>query len=69
MHKFKEIRKRLGLRQAEMAEILGCAGPNLSHIERGNQIPTIILSKKLMAYCKQKRIKVTLDEIYKDVVV
>jgi len=67
MNAFKENRLRMRLKQGEMAKILGCSNASLSFIEHGRRVPPIETAKKFIAYCKTEKIKVTLDEIYKDV--
>ena len=37
---FRQIRRRLGLTQAELADWLGMAQPHVSRIERGERQPT-----------------------------
>ena len=37
--KIKELRKKLGITQAELSEIIGCSLPSVEHWERGYRNP------------------------------
>ncbi|WP_274570650.1 helix-turn-helix transcriptional regulator [Neisseria leonii] len=47
MNKLTDARKRKGLTQKELAELVGCTQTNISHIELGRQVPSRELGKKL----------------------
>ncbi len=68
--KFKEIRERLGLTQADLAEILGLSGKQpISHIETGFRNPSP-LSQAVMSVADElpeKKAKELLDLLRKHV--
>lgn len=68
--KFKEIRERLGLTQADLAEILGLSGKQpISHIETGFRNPSP-LSQAIMSVVDElpeKKAKELLELIRKHV--
>lgn len=68
--KFKEIRERLGLTQADLAEILGLSGKQpISHIETGFRNPSP-LSQAIMSVADElpeKKAKELLELIRKHV--
>ena len=49
VNRLKEVRKRLGLSQYQLARLSGLAQSTISHIERGAYIPTIDSAYKIAA--------------------
>lgn len=63
MSNFKNIRKRLGVTQAAMAEGLGCSQGNVSFYEKGQTVPPEVAGR-LIAYAKTLNEELTFDDIY-----
>lgn len=64
MNRFRNIRLRLGVTQAEMARGLGCTQGNVGHYEaRGQTVPPDV-AKSLIVYARARGHVVTFDEIY-----
>lgn len=62
----KQIRERLGLTQAELGDVIGKSQGSVWLYEREVDPKTIPPSaaKRLIAYAKSRRVKVTLDDLY-----
>lgn len=54
---------KLGMTQAEMAEVLGCTQGNIAFLERG-QILNPTQAKALKVHAGSKGFDLTLDQIY-----
>ena len=49
INRMKEVRKKLGISQYQLARLSGLAQSTISHIERGAYIPTIDSAYKIAA--------------------
>jgi DNA-binding transcriptional regulator YiaG len=49
----KQLREKLVLSQAELADLLGCAFSSVNRWERGHHEPTIKMKRKIIALCKE----------------
>jgi putative transcriptional regulator len=63
MSRILEIRKRLGLTQTELAEVLGCTQGNVGHYERG-QLLRPDRASYLIAFAASRDLRLTMDHIY-----
>ena len=63
MSTIKEIRSRLDLTQAALAEGLGCTQGNIGHYERGQSVPPEV-AKKLIAFAASRGCLITYEDIY-----
>ena len=55
----KKIRLTMGLKQMEFAEALGVTKTTIVNWERGYVIPDPDNIKKLIAFCKENKIRIT----------
>ena len=53
----KELREKLILSQAELAELLGVSFASVNRWEQGHHEPTIKSKRKIAALCKKHKIK------------
>ncbi len=60
----KQIRDRLGVSQARMAELLGVSQGNISHCEKQTQEVSPELARKIVGVCNALGHNVTFDDIY-----
>jgi putative transcriptional regulator len=58
-NRIREVRKQRGLRQIDLARIVGVFQSEISEIERGKRKPSIYLAKKIA-----KALKVSLDDLF-----
>lgn len=58
----KELREKLILSQAELAELLGVSFASVNRWEMGHHEPTIKSKRKIVALCKKHKIKTEMDE-------
>jgi putative transcriptional regulator len=58
-NKIREIRKQRGLRQADLARIVGVFQSEISEIECGRRRPSIYLAKRIA-----KALGVSLDDLF-----
>jgi len=63
-NRFSDIRKKLGLSQAQLAAMLGMTPGNVSHIETGRQILTLDNAVALVGVCRNSGLSVGLDDIF-----
>ena len=56
----KQIREVLRLSQRELAEEIGCSQTAISSFEKGVKNPSYELLKKMSAFAKLKKVKVSL---------
>lgn len=54
----KELREKLILSQAELAELLGVSFASVNRWEMGHHEPTIKLKRKIVVLCKKHKIKI-----------
>ena len=54
----KELREKLILSQAELAELLGVSFASVNRWEQGHHEPTIKSKRKIVALCKKHKIKI-----------
>ena len=54
----KELREKLILSQAELAELLGVSFASVNRWEMGHHEPTIKSKRKIIALCKKHKIKI-----------
>lgn len=57
----KELREKLILSQAELAELLGVSFASVNRWEQGHHKPTISSKRKIVALCKKHKIKTMED--------
>lgn len=55
----KKIRLTMGLKQNEFAEAVGVSRATVSNWERGFVVPDPDNIKKLIAFCKENKIRIT----------
>lgn len=65
MNSISQIRSRLGVTQTALASALGVTQGNVSNYEHGQNMPPDI-AKRLVKFAAKKKVRVTLDEIYRD---
>ena len=58
-NRIREFRKRRGLRQTDLARLVGIFQSELSEIERGLRKPSVYLAKKIA-----KALGVSLDDLF-----
>lgn len=63
MTSIRDIRKRLGLTQAEMAALLGCSQGNVSFYEHGQVMPPEV-AKRLIRSAAARGVLLTFEDIY-----
>lgn len=63
MSNIKNIRERLGLTQAALAEGIGCTQGNVGHYERGQTVPPG-MAKRLIAFAAAKGWDICYLDIY-----
>ena len=54
----KELREKMILSQAELAELLGVSFASVNRWEQGHHEPTIKSKRKIVALCKKHNIKI-----------
>lgn len=54
----KEMREKMILSQAELAELLGVSFASVNRWEMGHHAPTIKSKRKIVALCKKHKIKI-----------
>lgn len=54
----KELREKMILSQAELAELLGVSFASVNRWEMGHHEPTIKLKRKIVVLCKKHKIKI-----------
>lgn len=54
----KELREKLILSQAELAELLGVSFASVNRREMGHHEPTIKSKRKIVALCKKHKIRI-----------
>lgn len=55
----KKIRQTMGLNQKEFAEALGLSRMSITNWETGRSEPSPDTIKKLIAFCKENKIRIT----------
>lgn len=63
-NRLPDIRKRLGLSQAQLATLLDMTQGNVAHIENGRQILTLDNAVSLIDVCRSKGIVIGLDDVF-----
>ena len=63
-NRLPDIRKRLGLSQAQLATLLDMTQGNVAHIENGRQILTLDNAVSLIGVCRSKGIVIDLDDVF-----
>lgn len=63
MNAFRPIRSRLGVTQAELADVLGVSQGNISFYERGQTVPPEIAGK-LIAFAAERGLPIGYDHVY-----
>lgn len=63
MSRIKEIRERLEMTQAELAEALGCTQGNVGHYERGQTLPPE-RATSLIEFAQRRGVRLTMDQVY-----
>ncbi len=63
-NRLPDIRKRLGLSQAQLATLLDMTQGNVAHIENGRQILTLDNAVSLIGVCRSKGIVIGLDDVF-----
>jgi len=63
-NRFADIRKKLGVSQAQLAKALDMTPGNVSHIETGRQILTLDNAVALVSVCRDSGLNVGLDDIF-----
>lgn len=59
-----QIRQKIGISQAELAQELGVTAGNISHIETGKHGLSVDLAKALVVFCSRKNVPISLDDIF-----
>lgn len=54
----KELREKMILSQAELAELLGVSFASVNRWEMGHHEPTIKLKRKIVVLCKKHKIRI-----------
>ena len=54
----QELREKMILSQAELAELLGVSFASVNRWEQGHHEPTIKSKRKIVALCKKHKIKI-----------
>lgn len=54
----KELREKMILSQAELAELLGVSFASVNRWEQGHHEPTIKSKRKIVALCQKHKIKI-----------
>lgn len=57
----KELREKMILSQAKLAELLGVSFASVNRWEQGHHEPTISSKRKIVALCKKHKIKTMED--------
>lgn len=63
MNPISSIRAKLGVTQQILANVLEVTQGNVSHYERGQNVPPDV-AKRLIAYASSRGLTVTYDDIY-----
>jgi len=63
-NRLAEIRKQLGVSQAQLASALEMTPGNVSHIETGRQILTLDNAVSLVRFCHKSGLAVGLDDVF-----
>lgn len=63
MNPIKSIRDRLGVTQAELAQVLGKTQGNVAFYERGQGMPPEV-AKRLIVFASQRGVPLSYDDIY-----
>jgi putative transcriptional regulator len=58
-NRIREIRRRRGLRQVDLARMLGVFQSEISEIECGKRMPSVYLAKRIA-----KALKVSVDDLF-----
>lgn len=64
MTALRSIRKRLGVSQGQIAEILGCNQSNVSGIERGQYAMSPAVAAKLIEFSRSRGLEISYDHVY-----
>ncbi len=64
MNAFTQIRQRLGISQAAIAEELGCTQGNVSFYEVRDQTVPPEIARKLIGACAARGLAISFDHIY-----
>lgn len=60
----KAIRKKLGLTQGQLADMIGCTTSNVSHYERVGQRIRQEMAMRIVSVAKSLGLEITLEDIY-----
>lgn len=63
MNQISNIRGRLGVTQAAMADALGVTQGNVSNYERGQTMPPDV-AERLIVYAKTLKLSLSYDDVY-----
>ncbi len=63
-NRLSDIRKRLGMSQAQLAEYFSMTPGNVSHIETNKQVMTLAHAVSLINLCLSKGIVIGLDDVF-----
>lgn len=62
----KELRLKMGLTQASLADIIGCKANTISQYEHNKAAPSIKIAKKIVETARTKKIKINLENLFPD---
>jgi len=60
----KQVRQRLGLKQKELAVVIGVSKGNISHYECQRQLLPPTVAQRVIALAAQHGLKISYDDIY-----
>ena len=66
MEIIKQIRNKIGMTQVEFADAIGTKQNTVSDYENGKAVPSIKTARIILRLAKEKKIKVTLADIFPD---
>lgn len=64
MNNLRTIRKRLGMQQKELAQLIGRTQGNIGHYENREQRIPVEIGQKIVDFANSKGLLITLDDLY-----
>ena len=61
---FQRARSMTGMSQYALADVLKIGQPAVSGYETGSDFPHPVIAKRLVLWCRKRKIRMSLDEVY-----
>lgn len=63
---FQRVRSMVGISQRALGDAIGTGQPKISAYEATDEFPTPVVAKRFVLWCRKRKIRMSLEEVYEN---